>query len=65
MKIFSNFDTKLRAEKCDEYAKQYGADRVTCFGRSRLYRWVKVFLPSLAIIAVSILLLVLYYNWLQ
>ncbi|MFA7717955.1 MAG: hypothetical protein WC875_04535 [Candidatus Absconditabacterales bacterium] len=65
MKIFSNFDTKLRAKKYNEYIQQYGEGNVTCFGRSRLYRWVKVFLPSLLIMAGSVILLILLYSRFQ
>jgi hypothetical protein len=65
MKIFSNFDTKLRARKYDEYIQQYGEGNVTCFGRSRLYRLVKILLPSVFIIVASALALFLLYWRLQ
>ena len=62
MKIFSNFDTNLRQTKFAEYQKEYGVDNVLCFGRSRLYWWIKVFLPTLFLIGVSILILILFTN---
>lgn len=63
MRIFSNFDTKLRGLKYQEYLQEYGAHEVLCFGRSVLYRWIKVFLPALALIAANVVLLMLFYSW--
>ncbi len=63
MKIFSNFDTKLRASKREEYVQQYGAENTTAFGRSRLYWRIKIFIPSILILVVSLILLVLFYRW--
>ncbi|MCX6823097.1 MAG: hypothetical protein NTX91_03850 [candidate division SR1 bacterium] len=60
MKIFSNFDTKLRKTKFAEYQKEYGVDNVLGFGRSRLYWWIKSFLPTLFLIGISILIMVLF-----
>lgn len=54
MKIFSNFDTKLRQQIQTEYEQEYGIDNVLCFGRSRLYRMLKVVLPTICITVFSI-----------
>ena len=62
MKIFSNFDTKLRAKKYAEYIQQYGEGKVTCFGRSRLYGIVKVELPLLLLALVTIFGLIFFYK---
>lgn len=64
MKVFSNFDTKLRQKKFLEYQQEYWVDNVLCFGRSKLYRWIKVFLPTFFIIWLSALLLIFFYRWL-
>lgn len=64
MKIFSNFDTKLRQTKFEEYKKEYWVNNVLCFGRSKLYRWLKIFLPFLLLLIVSIFLLIFFYRWL-
>jgi len=62
MKIFSNFDTKLRQTKFAEYQKEYGVDNVLCFGRSKLYRYLKVSLRMLLLIIVSLFLLIFFPN---
>lgn len=63
MRIFSNFDTKFRGLKYQEYLQEYGAHEVLCFGRSALYRWIKVFLPAIGLLFVSIALISLLYFW--
>lgn len=63
MKIFSNFDTKLRTNKLSEYQQEYGADNVLCFGRSKLYRWIKVLIPTVFLIALSFVLVVFLTRW--
>ena len=60
MKIFSNFDTKLRQTKFTEYQQEYGVDNVLCFGRSRLYFWIKVFLPTILLVIISLSLLIFF-----
>jgi hypothetical protein len=65
MKIFSNFDTRLRREKFAEYQKEYGPERVVCFGRSILYLWYRVVFPSLFVLAISYLWLQLFYTWFE
>lgn len=60
MRIFSNFDTNLRQNKSLEYQQEYGADNVSCFGRSMLYRWLKVFFPTIFLIAGSVFLVMLF-----
>ncbi|MEI8092500.1 MAG: hypothetical protein WCG98_10520 [bacterium] len=62
MRIFTNFDTKLRRKKYEEYQREYGPDNVLCITRSRLYRWLKVFIPTFVVALVSLLLLLLSYN---
>lgn len=47
MRIFSNFDTNIKAKTVNEYAAQYGSQNVLCFGRSKLYRFLKIFSPFL------------------
>lgn len=62
MKVFSNFDTRLRQKKFLEYQQEYWVDNVLCFGRSKLYRWIKVFLPTFFIVWLSALLLIFFYR---
>ncbi len=62
MKIFSNFDTKLRQTKFEEYQQEYWVDNVLCFGRSRLYRRLKVFLPMILLVGVSLVLVIALTN---
>ena len=60
MKIFSNFDTDLRPTKFAEYQQEYWFDNVLCFGRSKLYRRLKVFLPMILLIGWSIALVIAF-----
>ena len=62
MKIFSNFDTKLRQTTFEEYQQSYGIDNVLCFWRSILYRIYKVVLPTTLLLLVTILGLIFFYN---
>ncbi|MEI7562870.1 MAG: hypothetical protein WCJ39_04100 [bacterium] len=63
MKIFSNFDTRLRRDTFATYQKEYGKDHVICFGRSMLYRWYRVFFPGLIVLALSGAWLWFFYQW--
>jgi len=63
MKIFSNFDTCFRRNKVREYQNKYGIDKVFAFGRSRLYRILKILLPLLLLLVISFFLLVLFNLW--
>ena len=62
MKIFSNFDTKLRRNAFQEYQENYGIENVLCFGRSKLYRIIKVFLPLSFLVLLAVLGLVFFYR---
>jgi len=62
MKIFSNFDTKLRQKTFEEYQESYGIDNVICFGRSRLYRIYKVVLPTISLLAITVFGLIFFYQ---
>lgn len=62
MKIFSNFDTTLRAKTFLEYQTQHGVDNVLCFGRSRLYALIKVILPLLILLFFTIFWLIFFYR---
>ena len=62
MKIFSNFDTKLRQKTLQEYQQNYGAENVLCFWRSRLYHIIKVTLPLLLLTLITVLGLLFFYN---
>ncbi len=65
MRIFSNFDTKLRQKRFQEYQAEYGEGNVLCFWRSKLYRAYKFLLPILFVVAFSILSLAFMYKWLD
>ncbi len=45
MRIFSNFDTKLKSRTFQRYQRQYWADKVVLITKSRLFWFVKVFFP--------------------
>lgn len=62
MKIFSNFDTKLRQNTFEDYQQKYGVENVLCFWRSRLYRWIKFFFNFLIYTTVAVLALVFFYK---
>lgn len=62
MKIFSNFDTKLRQKTFEEYQDSYGVENVLCFWRSRLYELYKVIFPLLALMALTALGLLFFYR---
>lgn len=65
MKIFSNFDTKLREKTFAEYKEKYGDENVLCFGRSKLYRRIKFFLNFLAYTALAVAAIIFFYNRLE
>jgi len=62
MKIFSNFDTKLRQNTFQDYQQKYGVENVLCFWRSRLYRWIKFFLNFLIYTTVAVVALIFFYR---
>lgn len=45
MKIFSNFDTKLKKSSLEKYQKEYWVDKVILLWKSKLFRFLKIFLP--------------------
>lgn len=63
MRIFSNFDTKVRKRRLEEYQDKFGVDNVLLFWRSKLYWVLKIFLPSFFLFVVTVLWLVLFYTW--
>ncbi|MFA7298104.1 MAG: PH domain-containing protein [Candidatus Absconditabacterales bacterium] len=62
MKIFSNFDTKLRQKTFEEYQAKYGVENVLCFGRSRLYQIYKIILPFSGALLLTIFGLIFFYR---
>lgn len=62
MRIFSNFDTRLRQKTYAEYKGEYGADNVICFGRSFLYEIYKVIIPFMLIVLFTFLWLTFFYE---
>ena len=62
MKIFSNFDTNLRSHILEEYQQEYGVDNVLCFGRSRLYRMIKIVIPTTFLALITLLCLIISYH---
>lgn len=62
MKIFSNFDTKLRQRTLEEYQQEYGLDNVLCFWRSLLYKYYRVIFPLIFILLVTVLGLIFFYE---
>lgn len=64
MKIFSNFDTKLRETTFLEYQERYDVDNVLCFWRSKLYYIIKFVLPFILLLFITIFGLIFFYKWL-
>lgn len=62
MKIFSNFDTKLRQKTFQEYQENYGVENVLCFGRSKLYHLIKVGMPFVVLLLITIFGLIFFYQ---
>ena len=62
MKIFSNFDTKLRQKKLKEYQDRYGVDKVLLLDKSWLFLFVKV-LPKIISFVVIIIFTIVVSNW--
>lgn len=62
MKIFSNFDTRLRQKTFEEYQQKYGIDNVICFWRSKVYRIYKIILPFLFLTIITALILFFFYS---
>lgn len=63
MKIFSNFDTNIRKTKLKEAQDKFWIENVMVFGRSRLYRFVRVFFPTFFFIILNIVGLFFLYTW--
>jgi len=57
MRIFSNFDTKLKAIEYKLKQQQYGPTRVLLLSKSNLFRFLSVDLPFLAWVIAGLLLM--------
>ncbi len=64
MRIFSNFDTNLRKNMFAEYQQRYGIENVLCFWRSKLYYIIKVFVPFMTLLLITVFGLIFFYKWL-
>jgi len=62
MRIFSNFDTKLRQKTFEEYQGKYGPENVLCFWRSMLYQIYKVIIPLTFVLLITIFGLIFFYK---
>jgi len=61
MKIFSSFDTNLPKKLLKEAEKKYGAENVCFVRRDSIYMWLKVYIPLLARVIFSLIVLLLVY----
>jgi len=61
MRIFSNFDTKLKKRSLTRYQEQYGKENVVFLSKSYLFGFVKVFLPLYSLLFVFIVLFIFLY----
>lgn len=61
MRIFSNFDTKLRSKCIQEHSDKYGKEHVLCFWRSRLYWFIKIFFPLIFLIGLCFSIIIVFY----
>ena len=64
MKIFSNFDTKLKYREYKAKQQKFGADNVELLSKSKLYRFLTADLPFYMRILASLGLLALFNAWL-
>lgn len=62
MKIFSNFDTRLRQATFEEYQVKYGMENVLCFWRSKLYLFYKFIFPLIGLLLFTLLVLMFFYS---
>jgi hypothetical protein len=62
MKIFSNFDTKLKRNKLKEYQDRYGIDKIILLHKSRLFLIVKI-IPRFFSFIIIMILAVVASNW--
>lgn len=57
MKIFTTFDTEFKQERLTLYQEKYGKTNVILIERSKLFFWLKIVFPLLALIAISLIAL--------
>lgn len=62
MKIFSNFDTKLRQKKLKEYQDLYGQDKALILQKSRFFLVIKT-LPKILSFLIVIILVFFVSKW--
>lgn len=62
MRIFSNFDTRLRQRIYEEYQTNYGIDNVLCFWRSTLYLYYRILIPLTLLVVATVLWLMFFYQ---
>lgn len=63
MKILSNFDTQFKKKVYQEFVMEYGEQNIVLISRSRLFGRLYIYVPALAYISFSVLLLVLISNY--
>lgn len=61
MRFFSNFNTKAKSECIEENLQQYWQWNVLCLSKSKLYWFVKFFLPFLLYLVLVLGLILLFY----
>ena len=61
MKLFSNFDTHLKAKAIEDSVQEYWEENVMCLSRSSLYFSVKVLWPLIQILILDVVLTWLFY----
>lgn len=50
MRIFSNFDTKLKKRSFHRYQQEYGIDNVVLLVKGKLFCLLKIFIPLMAFV---------------
>ena len=61
MKLFSNFDTKIKSKSIEEATQEYGEENVLCLSRSKLFFVIKFFLPLLEFLILVFAGILLFY----
>jgi len=65
MRIFSNFDTKLKREEFDSYKKKFGKENVILVSKWGLFRFLKLRFPLFFFLIVSLWALLAVHTWLD
>lgn len=64
MKIFSNFDTKLKQKELEKYKQEFWTENIILIWKSRLFKLLKIIIPLTFLLLFIAWFLYLMYYWL-